>query len=76
MDSGQNQMAGQSRLDGDFRGFQIADFSNHDNVRVLADDRAQALGESVIFTGLGLVNSGQLIFNRVLNGYNLGLLII
>jgi len=37
----ENQMAGQRRADGNFRGFQVADFADHDHVRILAQNVTQ-----------------------------------
>jgi len=36
VESGQHEMAGERSLDGDFGCFQITDFSDHDDVRILA----------------------------------------
>jgi len=38
-------VAGERRADGDIGGFPVADFSHHDDVRVLAHNVAQARGE-------------------------------
>ena len=42
---GQHEVAGLRRFDGDFRGLQIADLPDHDDVRILAQEGAQRLGE-------------------------------
>ena len=41
-------MAGEGSLHGHFGGFQVADFANHDDVRVLPHERAQALGKAEV----------------------------
>ena len=38
---GQHQVAGLRGLDGDFRRLEVADFADHDDVRILAQERAQ-----------------------------------
>ena len=41
MQRGQNQMSGQSGLNRDACGFLVADFTNHDDVGVLSEQRPQ-----------------------------------
>ncbi len=48
---GQHQVAGERGLDGDLRGFEVADFTDHDDVRVLAQDGAQGLGKGQVDLG-------------------------
>jgi hypothetical protein len=45
---GQHEVAGQRRLDRHFGGFQVADFADHDDVRVLAHQRPDALRETEV----------------------------
>ena len=45
MQGGQHQVAGQRRLDGDTRGFQVTHFADHDHIRILTNDGAQGAGE-------------------------------
>ena len=45
VDRGEDQVAGQRRLDGDLRRLLVADLADHDLVRVVAQDRAQPAGE-------------------------------
>ena len=54
-------MAGQRRLHGDLGGFEVADFADHDDVRVLAQDGAQQMGEieADLRLDLDLVDAGQ-----------------
>ena len=40
-----DEVAGQCRLNGDLRRFRIADFADHDAIRIVAQDGAQAAGE-------------------------------
>lgn len=71
----EHQVAGEGRLDGDAAGFQVADFTDHDHVRVLAHDGAQRAGE-VEADGrfhLDLVDALKLVFHRVFHGDDLAL---
>ena len=67
---GQHQMARQGRLDGHLGRFQIADFADHHDVRVLPHQGAHAIGETEIdaVLDLHLVERGLDHFDRVLNG--------
>ena len=60
-------MAGERRFDGDFRCFGITNFTDHDDVRVLAEDGAQGVGEGEadFFFHRHLIDAGNLEFNRV-----------
>ena len=62
-------MAGERRLHGDLRGFRVTDFTNHDHVRVLPHDGAQAVGEREpdLRLDLNLVDAAQLVFHRIFN---------
>ena len=66
---GQHQVAGQRGLDRDLRGLEVADLADHDHVRVLAQDGAQALAKVSSDPGvdLGLADAGQLVLDRVLD---------
>src|SRR5882724_2269068 len=67
MHGAQNLMAGQGRLDGDLGGFGVADFTDHDNVRVLAEDGTESIGErkaDFLFDG-NLVDARHLELNGV-----------
>ena len=65
----EHQMAGQRRLDGDARGFEVADFADHDDVGVLAQDRAQRHRkvETDLRLDLDLVDPGELVLDRILD---------
>ena len=68
MQCGHDQVAGQTRLHGNFCGFNIADFAHHDHIWVLAQNRPQPPGKGHVglVVHLGLANAGQTVFNRVL----------
>ena len=68
----QHQVPGQRSLDRDLRGLVVADLADHDDVRVLAQDRAQGLGEVEVDLGvdLGLADAGQLVLDRVLDRHD------
>ena len=70
---GQHQMSGQRGLDRDTRGFQIAHLADHDDVRILAHDRTQRMGEIQPDRrfGLDLVDTLDLVFDRILDGDDL-----
>jgi hypothetical protein len=72
---GQHQVAGQRGLDGDLRGFEVADFADHDHVRVLAQDGAQGLGKGQVDLGidLGLADAGQFVLDRVFHRHDVAL---
>ena len=57
-------------MDSQFGGFGIANLTNHDDIRVLAEEGAQARSKSKINIriNLGLVNAFNMILNRVLQG--------
>ena len=60
-------MPGQARLDGDLRGFQIADFSHHDHIRVLPQDGPQAAreGQALLLVDGNLQDARQLVLDGV-----------
>ena len=63
-------MAGERGFDGDFRRLGVADFPDHDDVRILPQNGAQRVGErqaDVLF-GRHLVDAGNLKFHRVFDG--------
>ena len=65
----EHQVARERGLDGDARGFQVAHFADHDDVRVLADDRTQRVREveADLRLRLDLVDAFDLVFDRVLD---------
>ena len=72
MQRGQHQVPGQGSLDSDLRRLEVADFTNHDDVGVLPQDRTQGLGKGQVNfrVDLGLANTGQLVFNRVFHRHD------
>ena len=63
-------MAGESCLDRHFGGFQVADFAHHDDVRILPQQRADAIRKSQtdVVLHLHLVEGRLDHFDRVLHG--------
>ena len=62
-------MAGQRGVDGDYGRFIIANFSDHDHIRVLSEGAAQTFGEAVTFFRfrLGLNDALEVVLYGVLN---------
>ena len=62
-------MAGQRRLHRDLGGLAVADFADHHDVGILAQDRAQAgrEGQADLGIDLGLADALDRIFDRVLD---------
>ncbi len=69
----QHQMAGKRRLHGNLRRFQIADFTDHDHVRILAQQRAQRPGETQVDTRiyLRLRHAVERVFDGVFDGHHI-----
>ena len=63
-------MPGQCGLHGDGGGFGVADFADQDDVRVLAHDGAQPVGEGQPDFGIDLylTHTFQFVFNRIFDG--------
>ena len=61
---------GERGLDRDVRGLEVADLAHHDDVRVLAQERAQGGGErqAEVVARRDLVDAVQLELDRVLDG--------
>ena len=70
---GEDQVTGQSRAHGDLRCFAVADLSDEDDVRVLSQDVPQSRGEGQTALGIhgDLVDAGELVLDRVLDGNDL-----
>ena len=66
----QHEVARLRRLDRDVRGFEVADFADHDDVRILAQERLQRDRErqARLVVDVDLVDAGKLDFRRVLGG--------
>ena len=73
MDSGEDQVAGQGRLNGDLGGFLIANFADHDFVRVMAQNGTQAAGECQAFFLVDgyLGDAAKLVFDWIFDGDDL-----
>ena len=70
MQSGQNHVAGQRRLYGNFCRFEIADLADHDDVRVLSEKRAQThcKVEPDLIVHLNLIDPVKIVFDRIFGG--------
>ncbi len=66
---GEHQVAGQRGLDSDFGGLQVAHFADHDDVRVLAQERPKRVceRETRLLVHLHLGHAGELILHGVLD---------
>src|SRR6478609_11273291 len=73
VDGGENQVTGKGGVDGNLRGFLVADFAHHDFVRIVTQDGTQAPGkrESLFLVHGNLGDAMDLVFHRVLNGDDL-----
>src|SRR6266581_2806092 len=70
---GEHQVPRERGLQGDLRGFGVADLPDHDLVRVVAQYRAQAPGEgeALLLVHRDLDDALELVFDRVLDGDDL-----
>src|SRR5262249_23882629 len=70
---GEDEVAGERSLDGDLRRLGVADLAHHDDVGVLAHDRAQPAREREPDRRLhvDLVDAEELVLDRVLDGDDL-----
>ncbi|MCY1542393.1 hypothetical protein D9M68_781390 [compost metagenome] len=66
----QHHVTGLGGLDSDFGGFQVANLTDHDYVRVLAQEGTQGLGEVHALLGIDvdLVDAFEVDLNRVFGG--------
>ena len=71
---GKHQVAGESGLDGDFRGFKVADFADQNDVGILPQEGAQRGGkvQADLFFHLHLVDAAQLEFDRIFGRHDVG----
>ena len=62
-------MTGQRSFDGCLERLRVADLADHDDVRILAQDRPKTLREREAGLGIGLslIDAGQPVFDRVFN---------
>ena len=68
MEGREDQVPGQGGLDGDLNGLLVADFSNQDRIRVLAQDRPQGggKGQALLGVDLDLVHPLERVLDRIL----------
>jgi hypothetical protein len=68
----QDQVAGQGGLHGDASRLGVADLADEDDVGVLAEDRAEAVGEgdAGLLVDLDLVDRGEDVLHRVLDRHD------
>ena len=68
-------MPGECRLHGDVGGLGVADLTDHDDIRILAQERAEAGRErdSRLWVDLRLVHIPHVILDRVLHGRHIHL---
>jgi hypothetical protein len=74
----QHHVAGDRGAERDLRGLGVADLADHDDVRILAQDRAQRAGERLLrlLVDVHLVDAGELVLDRVLDRHQvLGLVL-
>ena len=66
-------MAGKCRLNGDLGGFLVADFADHDLVRVVTQDGPQAAreGETLLLVHRNLGDAPQLVLNWIFDSDDL-----
>src|SRR5690606_13836254 len=71
---GEHQVAGERRLDRDLRGLEVSNLADHDDVGVLAKERAQRHREVKpdVIVHLHLVDAGQVVLHRVFRGADVG----
>ena len=72
MDRRKHQMAGHGSFHGDLRGFLITDFSDHDDVRILPQKRAQRRGKikADFLINVYLDDSGKIVLDRIFGGHD------
>ncbi len=70
MQGGKDHMTGQGGLNSDFRRLPIADFPNHDDVGILAQNGAQSgsKGQFDFRVDLDLADPVELVFDGIFNG--------
>ncbi len=74
MECGEHEVTGERGLNGDLRGFEIADFADHHHVGVLPQDGAQSSGKGEVDAGvdLRLADAGQVVLDRVFHRHDAG----
>ena len=74
----QYEVARKTRLYGNFRRFEVANFADHDDIGILAQNRAQATCKRHVDFGidLRLTDTIDEILNRILDGHNVAGIVI
>ena len=67
---GENLVTCESGFDGDIGGFVVANFADHNDVGILAEDGAESIGKAETDFGFNgdLINSGELVFDGIFDG--------
>jgi len=78
VDGGKNEMAGHRGFHCDLGRFLVADFSDHDDIGVLAEKRPKGFGESEpdLRVNVGLNDPRQVVLHGIFGGQNLRIGII
>ena len=73
MQRAQHQVARNGSLKSDFRRFRVANFAHQNHVGILTQNGSQAArkGQARFDIHLDLVDSGQLVFDRIFDGHNI-----
>src|SRR5579863_1204710 len=73
VNGGEYQVAGEGGVDGDLGGLLIADFADHDLIRIVSQDGAKAAreGEPLLFVDGDLGDALELIFDGIFDGDDL-----
>src|SRR5215216_6359333 len=75
MEGGEYEVTGERGFNGDFSRFEIANFTDQNNVWILAQKRTESGGEvqADLLFHLHLIDPGKVEFNRILRGHDVGL---
>src|SRR6476620_9876247 len=72
MEGGENEVTSEGSFDGDFSSFEVADFTDQNDVGILAQERTQR-GREVqadLFLHLHLVDAGKVELHRIFRGHD------
>src|SRR5687768_1328796 len=72
VEGGKHEVAGELSIDGDFRRFEVADFADQNDVRVLTQERSQGGGkiQTDLLFHLDLVDAHEIELNRVFGSHD------
>src|SRR5579884_3960957 len=78
VDRSKDKVSGKGRVDGDLRGFLVANFADHDFIGIVAQNGSQSAGEgqSFLLVNRDLRNALDLIFDGVFDGDNLVFIVL